>query len=396
MLLAGCSFNPFLVDGFDSASTYDVQIVDARSAVSKKGGRERPLALAYYHGDDMFVPGKLELFRGALAQAYATPPQQITLHRFDVVDIPAKRLRSVQAGAMASVSIPASIAMAPDSAARDFIVCVVEASVDGQMFKGRSAAYYNIRPTDTMIYNQPVYVAAVDRAVTESLSRWVAQATRASRVKTYDSVLVAIHAEAEGAEFRGQYDKAIELLIGGESDLSFEALQPVHDYCMSKYTHDDLAYVAFSSQDQFEQYRSSYEGKKALVWLDMVCPLGYKLLSDLVVETGHVESASEVMSAAIAIAPYWAEGYAQLGYFLNKQNRCEEALEAYEQAVQLSSEFEESRYIKPAALRGLGFTLIELGRLDEAEAALEASLALEPESELAKSELQFIDELRLP
>jgi tetratricopeptide (TPR) repeat protein len=46
------------------------------------------------------------------------------------------------------------------------------------------------------------------------------------------------------------------------------------------------------------------------------------------------------------------------------------------------------------AQRGRGFVLIELGQLDEAENAFKASLELEPQSEAAWGELQYIAHLR--
>jgi Flp pilus assembly protein TadD len=44
--------------------------------------------------------------------------------------------------------------------------------------------------------------------------------------------------------------------------------------------------------------------------------------------------------------------------------------------------------------RGRGFVLTELGRLDEAEAAYRESLKIEPDSERAKNELQYIARLK--
>lgn len=46
------------------------------------------------------------------------------------------------------------------------------------------------------------------------------------------------------------------------------------------------------------------------------------------------------------------------------------------------------------ALRGMGFNLIELGRLDDAERLMNQSLKLEPDSEAAKNELAYIAEQR--
>jgi len=50
--------------------------------------------------------------------------------------------------------------------------------------------------------------------------------------------------------------------------------------------------------------------------------------------------------------------------------------------------------VRAKALRGAGVTLIDLGRLDEAQTILERSLTLEPDNNLARSELAYIDYLR--
>jgi tetratricopeptide (TPR) repeat protein len=46
------------------------------------------------------------------------------------------------------------------------------------------------------------------------------------------------------------------------------------------------------------------------------------------------------------------------------------------------------------SLRGMGFNLIEMGKLEQAEALMNQSLKLEPDSQAAKNELQYIAEQR--
>jgi len=177
LLLAGCSFNPFVIDGYAAPPAYDVEIVDKRSDAAKVGNSKHPLELARYHGDDMFIPGKLDLFRGALAQAFDSPPQQVAVLRFDVIDVPAKSVPSAQAAAMASISVAAAIAMDSAVGDSDYITCIIEAMVDGRLVRSSSFVYYELKATDTMIYNQPVYVAALDKAVRESLDQWITNAS---------------------------------------------------------------------------------------------------------------------------------------------------------------------------------------------------------------------------
>ena len=177
LLLAGCSFNPFVIDGYVAPPAYDVEIVDKRSDASKVGNSKHPLELARYHGDDMFIPGKLDLFRGALAQAFDSPPQKVAVLRFDVIDVPAKSVPGAQAAAMASIAVVAAVAMESAVGDSDYITCTIEALVDGRLVKSSSLVNYELKATDTMIYNQPVYVAALDKAVKESLDQWIEQAS---------------------------------------------------------------------------------------------------------------------------------------------------------------------------------------------------------------------------
>ena len=71
-----------------------------------------------------------------------------------------------------------------------------------------------------------------------------------------------------------------------------------------------------------------------------------------------------------------------------------EALGAYRHGLGLAREFESSRREEAVALRGIGFALIELGRLDEAEAVFLESLEADPDNEAALNELRHIEHLR--
>jgi tetratricopeptide (TPR) repeat protein len=72
----------------------------------------------------------------------------------------------------------------------------------------------------------------------------------------------------------------------------------------------------------------------------------------------------------------------------------DKALKHYQAAVNLTQEFTASESEQGMALRGLGFTLIELGQLDAAEDAFIRSLEVEPTNQLAKEELLYIAGIR--
>ncbi|ABC27512.1 protein containing tetratricopeptide repeats (TPR1, TPR2) [Hahella chejuensis KCTC 2396] len=72
------------------------------------------------------------------------------------------------------------------------------------------------------------------------------------------------------------------------------------------------------------------------------------------------------------------------------------AHKTYQDALFLANRYSSQSMFKAAALRGIGFILIEMERLDEAEEALQKSLIIEPDNDVAINELEYINELRGP
>ena len=79
------------------------------------------------------------------------------------------------------------------------------------------------------------------------------------------------------------------------------------------------------------------------------------------------------------------------GAALNHLKRPQEALSSYEAMLAILDQSDELRAV---ALRGRGFALTELGRLDEAEVAYRDSLKLKPENAVALAELKYIAGLK--
>jgi len=93
-------------------------------------------------------------------------------------------------------------------------------------------------------------------------------------------------------------------------------------------------------------------------------------------------------------APYAPAPHTEGGYALNGLRKPREALEAYRHGLALAREFESSKAEEPVALRGIGFSLIEIGDLAQAESVFRESLKIDPGNEVAVSELGYIEHLR--
>ena len=102
----------------------------------------------------------------------------------------------------------------------------------------------------------------------------------------------------------------------------------------------------------------------------------------------------EILFEIEKLAPVSAQTLGEIGYVLNQLGKFNEALSLYQKAHDLSIKCTSQRPFQASALRGIGFSLIELERLDEAERVFKESLELEPMSRVASNELKYIQSLR--
>jgi len=144
-----------------------------------------------------------------------------------------------------------------------------------------------------------------------------------------------------------------------------------------------LAYIPF--------YKSTGDERR-LVWILPSYPKAWHLLAFIAVERGDWAGALEAIDRALALEPDHPVPMCEKAMILARMNRYEEACELYLKAESIRPWMPPS--VRAKALRGAGVTLIDLGRLDEAQTMLKRSLALEPDNDLARSELAHIDYLR--
>ena len=121
-------------------------------------------------------------------------------------------------------------------------------------------------------------------------------------------------------------------------------------------------------------------------------PMAALLLGSLANEDRDADGAVAALTRGLAIQPGNALLAAELGAAFTLQKKWPEALATYQTALEANPLMG-----KPALarlLRGKGFALIELGRLDEAEVAYRQSLDAEPGHGGAQHELAYIAGLR--
>jgi tetratricopeptide (TPR) repeat protein len=144
----------------------------------------------------------------------------------------------------------------------------------------------------------------------------------------------------------------------------------------------------FQSNAEFIEFTiTSNEKFERIDWGYMVC---LQELAFIKSEKKDYLGSLELLKFIERVAPVSAISIAETGSVFNRLGKYDEALSAYQKALAISVKYASQRSHRAAALRGMGFALIELKRLDEADQVFEESLEIEPKNQLALTELVYI------
>lgn len=130
---------------------------------------------------------------------------------------------------------------------------------------------------------------------------------------------------------------------------------------------------------------------QTFVWLDDASyGKALHLKTFIAVVQRNFEEALRRSDTVVQFRPYSAAGHIERGGILNKLQQPARALAAYQKALALAERFRSNINMRAAALRGIGFTHVELKDLPSARRAIEQSLKLEPDNRIAAQELNYI------
>lgn len=123
-------------------------------------------------------------------------------------------------------------------------------------------------------------------------------------------------------------------------------------------------------------------------WCDAIFLEAYALS-----ELKRPADAVPLLRRLTVLAPMRAHYRNELGYALQQTGNTDGALESYRISLSLAgsgSLVGADPHMEAAALRGIGFALVEKGDWDGGEKAYRDSQKIEPDSEIAKHELEYI------
>lgn len=217
----------------------------------------------------------------------------------------------------------------------------------------------------------------------------------AEQIAEVDTFLAGPLADAYiGQEFRADVTRAMLAAQRGDDAAAWAALSAALAFCDGQKGSDRAPVFSVTSEAEAKQYLAQAAAGVRPTFVDHACPAAYKSAAFLSVRAKASDAAFRYLDRAQALAPHWAEPLAERAYLVGSLGDRAASLALYQQALALVHTYPGSAYLKPLVLRGIGFALIELDRLDDAQQALEASLLVEPGNAIALNELAYIAQLR--
>lgn len=167
---------------------------------------------------------------------------------------------------------------------------------------------------------------------------------------------------------------------------SFDAMQADNPHACAQ-TEDQAATLALLDAAKGDR-------KLTIVSLDYCA--GYFIKGFALIDLHRARDALPWLQRAHDHAPLHAHFTNELAEWYKADRQWQKAYDLFREASDSADNAEEASrdLYKARALRGMGYTRIETGDLNEAEALFNASLKLEPASKAALNELEYIRGLR--
>lgn len=167
----------------------------------------------------------------------------------------------------------------------------------------------------------------------------------------------------------------------------------ISDYDDTYGHRTDKLFLSFLSLEEFLAFvKGQPPPEREVVWLHPYYSQAHYYKGYALVQLEHTREAIAEIQRAIDLNPMHGPFYLELAYIHARRRDFDLALQLYNNA--LERDYFPQKSATAAAYRGIGYIYIEGGMLQEAVRMYERSLELEPESGIARQELDYINTLR--
>lgn len=196
-----------------------------------------------------------------------------------------------------------------------------------------------------------------------------------------------------------QVDAAVALIADGElaeaerllADVAVRTPAQYELVCLNG-TQLDIKFWDLSDFLHYVMWQQKHGVERGITWIPSAYPRALYYLGFLRVKQGRYLDAIEFLDRGERLEPTNPNFRLERAQAIARMERYQDSLAYYQQVRELGPHTSAKHL--GLALRGEGFALIELARLDEAEACFRQSLEFDPESPVAANELAYIQELR--
>ena len=209
--------------------------------------------------------------------------------------------------------------------------------------------------------------------------------------ETVETQLSGKVSPAEGKEIGSKVNKAFDAINRREFETALLLVnEAISDF--KKIFRPGIRQYSFQTDADFNDYIS--RNKDDFQRVDWSYREALHLKAFIYSANKDFENALYSIAEIEKIAPISAGSKIEKGYILTHVGKFEEAYKTYKEADILADSYKSQSIYKAASLRGMGFVLIELNKLEEAESMFLKSLEYDAQSEVALSELEYIKGLK--
>lgn len=154
-------------------------------------------------------------------------------------------------------------------------------------------------------------------------------------------------------------------------------------------------YCAVNSVQSLAYMAEAAAAKREAVAIEPAWCRAQYIRAFALVDLKRLDEAREGYQRLVAYAPQNSRYLNELGYVLQQKKQWQESVDIYRRsdvAADMSPDGADME--RCVALRGIGYDLVELGKLDEAEAAYRKCLKIDPSDPKSLKEIEYIQQQR--
>jgi len=190
--------------------------------------------------------------------------------------------------------------------------------------------------------------------------------------------------------------QAFSAIQSGDPARALATVEPVVASLEKEYSDEKRHIFCSQTAEQDGYYLTTADGGADNVRLVTVtwCQALY-VKAFALVDLDRLDDAQSAFERLVTFAPKHSRYLNELAYVFLKKKDWKHSIEAYANAEAAASFTPERRdYERCVSFRGIGYDLVELGRLDDAEAAYRKCLAIIPDEPKSLGEIEYIKEQR--